>query len=43
MNWMNNFTSWTGLTTEGSIRAVDDTEVWTKIVYDATDPRIEDG
>ena len=43
MKWMNNVTSWTGLTIEGTIRGADDTEVWRKVVYDATNPRIEDG
>ena len=43
MNWMNSVTSWTGLTIEGAIRAADGRVVWEKIVYDATNPRIEDG
>ena len=43
MNWISNVTSWTGLTTEGAIRAEDDEEVWKKTVYDATNPCIEDG
>ena len=43
MKWMNNVTSWTGLTIEGAVRRADDTEVWRKVVYDATNPRIEDG
>jgi len=43
MKWMNNVTSWSRLTTEGAIRSADGREVWRKIVYDATNPRIEDG
>ena len=40
INWMNGVTSWTGLTTEGAIRSADAREVWRKIVYDATNPRV---
>jgi len=42
MIWMNNVRSWTGLTTEGAIRAAGGREVWRKIVYDATNPRNKD-
>jgi len=42
MNWMNDVTSWTGLTIEGAIRAANDRKVWRMIVYDVTNPRIED-
>ena len=38
MNWMNNVTSWTGLTTEGAIGAADEREVWRKTDYDGTEP-----
>ena len=43
MNLMSSVTSWTGLTIEGAIRAVGDSGVWRKIVYDVTNPRSEDG
>ena len=41
--WMDNMSEWTGLSTEGLMRATEDRREWRRIVYNATNPRVEDG
>ena len=40
--WMDNITTWTGLTMEESIRMAVDGDKWRKYVHGVANPRIED-
>ena len=41
--WMDNVGEWLGLSTERLLRETEDRRGWRRIVYNATNPRIEDG
>ena len=41
--WLDNMSEWSGLSTEKLLRATEDRRGWRRIVYDATNPRAEDG
>ena len=42
-NWLNNITSWTGLSMEQLARTVENRHQWRMVIHDAANPRIEDG
>ena len=41
--WMDNISTWTGLSVEESIRMTEDRDKWRKYVRGVANPRIEDG
>ena len=41
--WMDNLGEWSGLSTEKLLRGTEDRSGWRRIVYNATNPRAEDG
>ena len=41
--WMDNVGEWLELSTERLLRETEDRRGWRRIVYNATNPRIEDG
>jgi len=41
--WRDNIKTWTGLSTEESVRITEDRDKWRKYVHGVANPRIEDG
>src|SRR6218665_474306 len=43
MRWMNNMEEWTGMPFEDLMKKTRDRRKWSRLVHEATNPRIEDG
>jgi len=43
MRWMGNMEEWTGMPFEDLLKKTGDRRKWSRLVLEATNPRIEDG
>jgi len=43
MRWMNNMEEWSGMLFEDLLKNTKDRRTWSRLVHEATNPRIEDG
>ena len=43
MRWLDDMSEWSGLSTEELLRTTENRRGWRRIVYNATNPRAEDG